>query len=83
MAKTFFVIQLRPGDETADSELRAIMKGSRLIPGAFVRIRSENTGLPDIDLDDYSGVIVGGSPFDGRLRIVLHHQHIRYDCPGL
>ena len=64
MSKPFLIIQLRPEDSTADSELSAILKYGQLATGDVRRIRAEQQGLPDIDLDDYSGIIVGGSPFD-------------------
>jgi GMP synthase (glutamine-hydrolysing) len=35
-----------------------------LNPSEVVRTRVEQTGLPDIDLDAYAAIIVGGSPFD-------------------
>ncbi|NIW23912.1 MAG: glutamine amidotransferase, partial [Gammaproteobacteria bacterium] len=64
MSKPFLIIQLRPEDEAADSELRAILQYGHLHEGDIVRARVEATGLPDIDLDDYAAIIVGGSPFD-------------------
>lgn len=64
MSRPFLVIQLRPEDETADSELEAILRYGELDVTEVVRVRAEQTGLPDIDLDDYCAIIVGGSPFD-------------------
>jgi len=64
MNKPFLVIQLRPEDEAADSEFRAILRYSGLRENEVVRARVEHTGLPEIDLSDYSAIIVGGSPFD-------------------
>ncbi len=64
MSKPFLIIQLRPEDEAADSELRAILQYGRLRKDEIVRARVESTGLPDIELDDYAAIIVGGSPFD-------------------
>ena len=64
MTKPFLVIQLRPEDEAADSEFRAILVYSGLREGEVVRARVEHTGLPVIELSDYSAIIVGGSPFD-------------------
>lgn len=58
------IIQLRPESEAADSELRAIMQYGQLREADIVRARVEVTGLPDIELDDYAAIIVGGSPFD-------------------
>ncbi len=64
MTKPFLVIQLRPEDEAADSEFRAILRYSGLREDEVVRARVEHTGLPVIELSDYSAIIVGGSPFD-------------------
>lgn len=64
MGKPFLVIQLRPEDETADDELDAIRRYGCLDAAEVTRVRAEIAGLPRIRLDDYSGVIVGGSPFD-------------------
>lgn len=60
----FLIIQLRPEDETADSEFEAIKFYSGLTDSDVIRLRVEQTGLADIDLDSFAGIIVGGSPFD-------------------
>lgn len=62
--KPFLILQLRPEDDTSDSEYQAILKYGRLEANATHRIRIEKNGIPEISLDDYSAVIVGGSPFD-------------------
>lgn len=64
MNRPFLIIQLRPEDEAADSEFRAILRYGELDENEVVRARVERTGLPAIDLDDYAAIIVGGSPFD-------------------
>ncbi|HIG39780.1 MAG: glutamine amidotransferase [bacterium] len=64
MAKPFLIIQLRPEDETADSEFEAVKYYGGLLDEEVVRVRVEKTGLPDIDLADFAAIIVGGSPFD-------------------
>lgn len=64
MSKPFLIIQLRPENETADDELDAIKRYGNLADPEIERIRAEVSGLPDIDLSCYSGIIVGGSPFD-------------------
>lgn len=64
MGRPFLIIQLRPEDETADSEFEAILRYGGLREDETVRARVERTGLPDIDLHDYAAIIVGGSPFD-------------------
>ena len=64
MAKPFLIIQLRPEDATADNELAAIKRYGCLSDGEVQRLRAEQSGLQDIDLDQYAAIIVGGSPFD-------------------
>ena len=64
MSKPFLVLQLRPEDDTADSELQKICQYGRLDPTQAHRIRLEQQPDHDLDLRDYSAIIVGGSPFD-------------------
>lgn len=65
MAKPVLILQLRPEDETSDSEFAAIVKYGELDIEDTRRIRIEKTGIPaDLTLENYSAVIVGGSPFD-------------------
>ena len=64
MAKPFLIIQLRPEDATADNELAAIKRYGQLGDNEVRRLRAEQSGLQDVDLDRYAAVIVGGSPFD-------------------
>jgi GMP synthase (glutamine-hydrolysing) len=64
ISKPFLILQLRPEDDTSDSEFEAILKYGGLDEHHSRRIRIEKTGIPDVSLDDYSAVIVGGSPFD-------------------
>jgi len=63
-ARPFLILQLRPEDDTSDSEYEAILKYGELNRANTHRIRIEKTGIPELSLDDYSAVIVGGSPFD-------------------
>lgn len=64
MAKPFLIIQLRPEDATADNEFAAIKRYGHLGDSEVQRLRAEQSGLQDIDLDQYAAIIVGGSPFD-------------------
>jgi len=58
-------VQLRPEDATSDSEYACILKYGGLQAGDTCRKRIEQQGIPeDLNLDDYSAIIVGGSPFD-------------------
>ena len=58
MPKPFLIIQLRPEDEAATSEFEAIVRCGGLRADEVVRARVEHTGLPEIDLDAYSGIAV-------------------------
>lgn len=64
MAKPFMVIQLRPEDAAADNELAAIKRYGGLMDKDVHRLRAEKSSMENIELDRYSGIIVGGSPFD-------------------
>jgi GMP synthase (glutamine-hydrolysing) len=64
VARPFLILQLRPEDDTADDELAAILRYGKLAKSDVRRVRLEQSGMPRIRLDDYSGIIVGGSPFD-------------------
>jgi GMP synthase (glutamine-hydrolysing) len=59
------ILQLRPEDASSNSEYACFLKYGGLRAEDTRRIRIERLGIPDnLDLDDYSAVIVGGSPFD-------------------
>ena len=59
------ILQLRPEDATADSEYACLLKYGGLQVEDTSRIRIEKCGIPDnLNLEDYSAIIVGGSPFD-------------------
>ena len=63
-AKPILILQLRPEDSTSDNEFESILKYGGLEADNVRRIRIENTGIPELVLDDYCAIIVGGSPFD-------------------
>lgn len=63
--KPVLILQLRPENTIADSEFACILKYGQLPRGSTHRLRIEQSGIPeDLSLDDYSAIIVGGSPFD-------------------
>ncbi len=62
--KKFLILQLRPEDETADSEFNSILKTGGILLEQAHRIRVEQQPHLNIDLSDYSAIITGGSPFD-------------------
>lgn len=62
--KKFLLLQTRPEDEVSDDEYRAFLEYGKLTPEEVQRVRAEHNGIPeDINLDDYTAIIVGGSPF--------------------
>lgn len=61
--KPFLILQLRPEAAAADNEFDAILQKGGLARSQAVRIRLDREPLPaDLNLDDYSGIIVGGGP---------------------
>jgi len=62
--KPFLLLASRADDEAADDEYESFLVTGGLEPHELVRIRLEAQSLPPIDLDDYSGIIVGGSPYN-------------------
>ncbi|MDB5170666.1 MAG: glutamine amidotransferase [Candidatus Saccharibacteria bacterium] len=64
MMKPFLILQLRPEDIVADDELAALLRYGGLQPSGIQRVRIEKEALPKINVDDYSGIIVGGGPYN-------------------
>lgn len=64
VSKPVLIMQLRPEDDTSNSEFEAILKYGDLAAENTQRLRIEKSGIPELELDDYAAVIVGGSPFD-------------------
>ncbi|MGH1356561.1 MAG: glutamine amidotransferase [Thalassovita sp.] len=60
--KPFLILQLRPEAEASDDEYAAFLAKGGLTADQTHRIRLEQEDLPDLNLTDYSGVIVGGGP---------------------
>ena len=62
--KPFLLLASRADDDAASHEYDAFTRFAGLVPGQLHRVRMEAGPLPTIDLDRYSGVFVGGSPFN-------------------
>jgi len=60
--KPFLILQLRPIDLASDNEYDAFLKYGGLNTRDAQRVRMEKNGLPQINLDNYSGIILGGGP---------------------
>lgn len=61
--KPFLLLATRAEDQAADEEYDAFVRFGGLTPERLVRVRLEQGPLPSLDLDDYAGIILGGSPF--------------------
>ncbi len=64
MIKPFLIIQLRPEDIVADDEFSAMMRYGGLNSSEIHRVRIDKEPLPNVSLENYSGVILGGSPYN-------------------
>lgn len=61
--KPFLLLASRAENAAADDEYAAYLRYGGLAPEQLRRVRLEAAPLPHLDLAEYSGVIVGGSPF--------------------
>src|SRR5699024_3596830 len=64
IVKPFLLLASRAEDAAADTEYEAFLRYGGLVEDQLHRVRMEAGPLPEITLADYSGVIVGGSPFN-------------------
>lgn len=62
--KPFLLLATRSEDDVADEEYETIRRFSGLREEQLHRVRLEAGPMPPIDLHRYSGVIIGGSPFN-------------------
>jgi len=62
--KPFLLLATRDHDEAATAEYRSVLRHSGLAAGQLEHLRVESRPLPELDLADYSGVILGGSSFN-------------------
>jgi GMP synthase (glutamine-hydrolysing) len=60
----FLLLSVRAQDAAADDEYAAMMRFSGLDERSLPRIRMDREPLASIDLDDWSGIILGGGPFN-------------------
>ncbi|KAA3622952.1 MAG: glutamine amidotransferase [Bacteroidetes bacterium] len=60
MNKPFLILQLRANDKASNNEFEAFLEFGGLKEEEVHRVRMESEEFPEIDLDQYSGVIVGG-----------------------
>jgi GMP synthase (glutamine-hydrolysing) len=60
----FLLLSIRAEDSAADDEYGAMMRFAGLDTNGLHRIRLTHRSLGDIDLADWSGVILGGGPYN-------------------
>lgn len=60
----FLLLSIRGEDEAADDEYRAMMRFAGLDEDRMHRIRLTHRTLGDIDLSQWSGVVLGGGPYN-------------------
>jgi GMP synthase (glutamine-hydrolysing) len=60
----FLLLSVRPEDAAADDEYAAMMRFTGLDANQMPRIRLTHQPLGDIDLADWSGIILGGGPYN-------------------
>jgi GMP synthase (glutamine-hydrolysing) len=65
--KPFLLLATRAEDAAADSEYEAFLRYAGLTERELVRIRVESVSVPPLDPSDWSGILVGGSPFTGSI----------------
>lgn len=62
--KPFLFLGTRPEDDVADSEYAAVLRCTGLAERDLRRVRLERDELGTVDLDAWSGTILGGGPFN-------------------
>ena len=62
--KKILILQMRPEDEASDSEFEAILRVGNINRAHVHRVRLEQPQIPEINLNNYTAIIAGGSPFD-------------------
>ncbi len=61
--KPFLLLATRDDDVAADDEYASVCEFTGLAPEQLIRVRVESAPLGEIDLNTYSGVLLGGSQF--------------------
>jgi GMP synthase (glutamine-hydrolysing) len=62
-AAPFLLLSIRAQDAAADDEYAAMLRFSGLDERGLARLRLDRESLRDIDLDAWSGIILGGGPY--------------------
>ena len=62
--KPFLLLAIRAEDAAADNEYDSFLTLAGLDESELCRVRLEKRALGDVDLRDWSGILVGGGPFN-------------------
>ncbi len=62
--RPFLFLGTRAEDAAADNEYDAVLAGTGLAERDLRRVRLEREELGTVDLDDWSGILLGGGPFN-------------------
>jgi GMP synthase (glutamine-hydrolysing) len=62
--KPFLLLAVREDDAAADNEYDAFLGFTGLEESTLQRVRLERRPLGEVDLDDWSGIFIGGGPFN-------------------
>jgi GMP synthase (glutamine-hydrolysing) len=62
--RPFVLLATRAEDRPADEEYALFLRFTGLPPERLRRVRLERDPMPALDLDEISGILVGGSPFN-------------------
>jgi GMP synthase (glutamine-hydrolysing) len=62
--RPFLLLAIRADDVAADNEYEAFLAFSGLDEGQLHRVRLEQRALGGVDLRDWSGILLGGGPFN-------------------
>ena len=60
--RPFLLLSTRADTPAAQGEYEAFRRFGGLAPDELHQVRLERDPMPDLDLDDWSGIVVGGSP---------------------
>ena len=61
--KPFLLVSTRPEEEAIDAEYHSYLLVSGLTPSTLEQVRMDMLGLPEVDVNAYSGIFVAGSPY--------------------
>jgi GMP synthase (glutamine-hydrolysing) len=84
--KPFLLLGIRADDAPSDNEYASFLQFSGLEEDGLHRVRLEQRPLGDIDLRDWSGVMLGGGPFnytDAEDRKSAVQRRVEADLDGL